>query len=430
MVDIVEKKEQKANLPKIPSLSGDIRHLIPTLGLRNYWYPLIQNNKVPKRKPIKISLLGDDLVVFRNKDKEVVALADICPHRGARLSEGHMHWPGYVSCPYHGWTFDGTGENVAVLSEGPNAAICGTAGTQAKHYPTKTLRGMVFVWVGEESPAPIEEDVPEEFFDDKSLLLFGIGDNDGYWDCNWEVALENSMDAHVNYLHRDSMVVLRGEFYARGARGEHPVFVGNGFGGLYENSSMENSNGGRNPKSDYYPNIDIKWPKSRWRRLWTWALKWNVSGAQGNVPAPKSIQWCGGHHLPGMFRTEFAYDLYTRMCVAVEEKKTRLFYYHCTYPKNRIQRWWQTFLYYVYHRYIIEYNFSNQDNSVMNNQSYNSPEALSITDSEVVQWRRFIVTKHFGGRNAEFAFKNPGNLSPQDVPMEMVSGGMSAKKKK
>ena len=69
--------------------------------------------------------------------------------------------------------------------------------------------------------------------------------------------LENSMDAHVNYLHRDSMVVLRGEFYARGARGEHPVFVGNGFGGLYENSSMENGNGGRNPKSDYYPNIGI-----------------------------------------------------------------------------------------------------------------------------------------------------------------------------
>ena len=131
-----------------------------------------------------------------------------------------------------------------------------------------------------------------------------------------------------------------------------------------------------------------------------------------------------------MFRTEFAYDLYTRMCVPVEEKKTRLFYYHCTYPKNIIQRWWQTLLYYVYHRYIIEYNFSDQDNSVMNNQSYNSPEALSITDSEVVQWRRFIVTKHFGGRNAKYEFKNPGNLSPEEIPMEMVSGVMSSRAKK
>ena len=57
MVDIVDKREQNSNSPKIPSLSGDIRHLIPTLGLRNYWYPLIQDKKVPKRKPIKISLM-------------------------------------------------------------------------------------------------------------------------------------------------------------------------------------------------------------------------------------------------------------------------------------------------------------------------------------------------------------------------------------
>ena len=190
------------------------------------------------------------------------------------------------------------------------------------------------------------------------------------------------MDSHVNYLHRDALVVLRGEFYSRGARGEHPVFVGNGFGGFFDNSSMENGTAGRNSKSDIYPELGFKWPKSRWRRFWTWALRWNVIGAQNNVPAPKDI------------------------------------------------RWWQTLLYYVYHRYIIEYNFSDQDNSVMNNQSYNSPEALSITDSEVVQWRRFIVTKHFGGRNAKYEFKNPGNLSPEEIPMEMVSGVMSSRAKK
>ncbi len=181
MVDIVDKREQKSNSPKIPSLSGDIRHLIPTLGLRNYWYPLIQDKKVPKRKPIKISLLGDDLAVFRNAEGSVVAVADICPHRGARLSEGHIHWPGYVSCPYHGWTFDETGKNVAVLSEGPGAAISGTSGTSAKKYPTNTLRGSVFVLVGEEEPAPIEEDVPEELFDETSLIICGTGSNDGYW---------------------------------------------------------------------------------------------------------------------------------------------------------------------------------------------------------------------------------------------------------
>jgi len=423
MVDTIDRNEKTSQPREIPSLSGDIRHLVPKLGLRNYWYPLIQDKKVPKRKPIEISLLGDDLAVFRDKDGTVAALASICPHRGARLAEGHIHWPGYVSCPYHGWTFDAKGTNVAVLSEGPEAAICGTAGTQARHYPTRTLRGMVFVWIGEEEAAPIEEDVPEEFFDEKSLLLFGNGGGGGYWNCNWEVALENSMDSHVNYLHRDALVVLRGEYYARGARGQHPVFVGNGFGGLYGDAAGPALTTERNSSQDSYPDLGFKWPKSRRRRFWTWAFKWNVRGTQANVPKPKTTEWCGGHHLPGMFRTEFAYDLYTRMCVPVEEKKTRLFYYHCTYPKNRVQRWVQTFLYYAYHRYVIEYNFSNQDNAVMNNQSYDAPEALSVTDSEVVQWRRLIVTKHFGGRNAEYKFRNPDNVPATEVPLSMVSGG-------
>ena len=42
----------------IPRLSGDIRHLIPKLGLREYWYPAIEDRSVGSRKPVKVSLLG------------------------------------------------------------------------------------------------------------------------------------------------------------------------------------------------------------------------------------------------------------------------------------------------------------------------------------------------------------------------------------
>src|SRR5439155_1640040 len=90
-----------------------------------------------------------------------------------------------------------------------------------------SVKGVVFVWIGDGDPAPIEEDVPEEFFDDQALILTG----QVYWRCNWEVALENSMDSHVNYVHRNALVVARAGFIARGAQGEHPIFVGNGFGG-------------------------------------------------------------------------------------------------------------------------------------------------------------------------------------------------------
>src|SRR5262245_3504880 len=49
----------------VPKLSGDIRPLIPKLGLRQYWYPAVAARKVGSRKPVKVSMLGEDLCLFR-----------------------------------------------------------------------------------------------------------------------------------------------------------------------------------------------------------------------------------------------------------------------------------------------------------------------------------------------------------------------------
>ena len=138
------------------------------------------------------------------------------------------------------------------------------------------------------------------------------------------------MDSHVNYVHRNAVVVARGGFIARGAQGEHPLYVGNGFGGdVAESNYMR-----RNPSQDFYAN-GWKWPKTNYRRFWTWLTKPLADRARRNIPPPKSARWCGGHHLPGMFRAEFGWDLYTRMCVPVEEHLTRVWYYHWTRPGAR-----------------------------------------------------------------------------------------------
>ena len=57
----------------------------------------------------------------------------------------------------------------------------------------------------------------------------------------------------------------------------------------------------------------------------------------------------------------------------------------------------------------------------MINQRYDSPEKLSSTDAEVIQWRRLVVTRHFGGRDAPFEYKNPDGLDPHAVPLSRVS---------
>ena len=71
----------------VPRLTGDIRHLAPKLGLREYWYPAIGAKRVSKRNPVQLKMLGDVVCLFRGRDGDVAAIQDVCPHRGALFSE-------------------------------------------------------------------------------------------------------------------------------------------------------------------------------------------------------------------------------------------------------------------------------------------------------------------------------------------------------
>lgn len=423
---------------RVPRLSGDIRHLVPKTGLREYWYPLIGFNRVPKKKALRVRMLGEDLCVFKGKG-EVYALTDICPHRGARLSEGDCHYDGTIACPYHGWVFDGEGRNVAVLSEGPNSIVCGKPGTEARSYKTIVLKGVVWVWMGDSEPAPPEEDIPEEFFNPDAYILW----NDRiHWHTNWEVALENSMDSHVQFLHRDNLKAL---FGAEGVQvggpiaGLRPVFTGNGFRGM---GPVRPATGIPNtPQQEarrFQDRVDFftwpngwRWPKHRFRASWAWfgGPLFNFFNIAAG-PTSGNELWGGGHHLPGMFRfgppntpakpgesflkrfltgrsNGGLVGLYTRQTVPVDEWLTRVWYHHYMLPKNSLHKAWIWFNYFTIGRWLSEYNFSQQDMSVMMHQSFNSPEKLSGTDAEVVQWRKLVVTKHFGGRNYPFEYENP-----------------------
>src|SRR5664279_3798223 len=97
---------------------------VPKLGFENYWYPVILASELA-RKPKPVRLLGQDVVLFRDRAR-LFALQDRCPHRGVKLSLGQCQYEGSgtISCPYHGWTFDGaTGNLVAALMEGPDSPI-------------------------------------------------------------------------------------------------------------------------------------------------------------------------------------------------------------------------------------------------------------------------------------------------------------------
>ena len=84
-----------------PTNPDDRRSRIPALGYREYWYPAVPDKDVSSKKPVGLRLLGEDITLFRDKNNEVQALWDYCPHRGVYLSWGDCFWNGFLSCPYH-----------------------------------------------------------------------------------------------------------------------------------------------------------------------------------------------------------------------------------------------------------------------------------------------------------------------------------------
>jgi phenylpropionate dioxygenase-like ring-hydroxylating dioxygenase large terminal subunit len=372
--------------------SAAIKTLIPELGLKEYWYPALDERKVGKR-PVGRKLLGENLVFFRAKDGRVVAATNTCPHRGGSLMHGDCHYQGTVACPYHGWVFDEQGECVAVLSEGPESSVPGTV--KLRMYPTATLKGFVFVWMGQGEPAPLQEDVPPEFFEDDDTLLFISVRN---WAVNWRVGLENSLDSHVMYVHRNAVLQLMEPIQQFGRVGYQPKVVnGRSCVGYLKDPPRS----GR----EFYPGVNGYWPKTEWRKLWLWAFRWRTNRLKRFRPFHEgNEEWgmyalvdgkyvrAGGHHLPSMFRFDFNGQMLTRFCVPVSEQLTQIVYAHAVRRRSWLGKLQSALYFHMFRNWALNINFSTQDYRVMATQDYDAPENLSTSDGEVVRWRRLLLS--------------------------------------
>lgn len=391
---------------------SDIREMIPAEGLREYWYPALHDRDVG-RKPVQRQMLGEKLAFFRDEDGSVVAVTDVCPHRGASMAEGDMHYPGTIACPYHGWVFNAKGDCIAVLSEGPDSRIPGKV--TIRTYPTRTLKGMVFVWMGEQAPAAIEEDVPPEFFEGPDTLVLT---SFRMWPVNWRLSLENSLDSHVMYVHRDALLQLREPVQQFGRFGYRPRVVNDRacLGYLSEQPIDDRQ---------YYPALKAYWPKSNWRKYWLWFFRWKASLRKPAPPFNDNDEWdmnttfkgkrvrSGGHHLPSMFRFQFGDAMYTRACIPTDANNTRIAYYHSVRRPNPLSALWERIWFRVFHDWAMNTNFSDQDYQVMEAQRYDTPEKLSGTDAQVIAWRKLLLRArgmpdnvlHPGGPGAETVYE-------------------------
>ncbi|MCF7548021.1 Rieske 2Fe-2S domain-containing protein [Pseudonocardia sp. WMMC193] len=171
------------------------------LGFRNYWYPTVFVHQVG-RAPLAVTVAGEKIVLVRDDTTGAIrGLHDRCPHRGVPLSLGRRQFPGTISCPYHGWTYGlADGELKAVITDGPDSPICGRLAVAT--YPVEIRLGLVFVWIGDGDPHPVERDLPRELTENALVL----GGRNEIRDGNWRFAAENGFDeGHAKYLHNTAL---------------------------------------------------------------------------------------------------------------------------------------------------------------------------------------------------------------------------------
>jgi phthalate 4,5-dioxygenase oxygenase subunit len=170
---------------------------------RRFWLPVMLADELPEPDcpPVRIRVLGEDLVAFRDTRGEVAFVAEACPHRGASLFFGRNEEAG-LRCVYHGWKFDVKGACVDMPSE-PADPSTGSGRTfkdkvRVRAYPTREWGGAIWVYMG---PTDLEPELPQ-------VEWALVPENHRFlkrWvhDVNYAQAMEGDIDtAHVPFLHR------------------------------------------------------------------------------------------------------------------------------------------------------------------------------------------------------------------------------------
>jgi phenylpropionate dioxygenase-like ring-hydroxylating dioxygenase large terminal subunit len=122
--------------------------------LNESWYVAATSSQVTAKKPFASTVMEEPIVLFRDAKGRPAALLDRCLHRNAALSEGDL-FDGCIGCPYHGWTYDASGECVTVPSEGPDAPP--RVSRRVERFPCVEQDGLVWVWMGDPDLATTKE---------------------------------------------------------------------------------------------------------------------------------------------------------------------------------------------------------------------------------------------------------------------------------
>jgi phenylpropionate dioxygenase-like ring-hydroxylating dioxygenase large terminal subunit len=166
--------------------------------LRHYWMPALMSSELPRPDgdPMRLRLLGENLIAFRDSSGKVGIIQNGCPHRGASLFYGRVE-DGGLRCVYHGWKFNTAGKCLEMPLEPPENNFKDKV--RARAYPTHEQSGIVWAYMGPRTTPPPLPDLEATRQTETQLTL-------AMRECNWVQAMEADLDTgHVSYLHWGSI---------------------------------------------------------------------------------------------------------------------------------------------------------------------------------------------------------------------------------
>ena len=161
--------------------------------MRRYWQPIGAAVDLESKWTRRVRLLGEDLVIFKDRQGRLGLIAEQCPHRRASFAHGIPTENG-IRCPYHGWEYNAQGKCIHQPNEQDKCAFRDKVSTDA--YPVQEMGGMLFAYMGPQ-PQPL---LPrwDGFVAQGTIRIMGRT----ILPINWLQIMENSLDpVHTEWLH-------------------------------------------------------------------------------------------------------------------------------------------------------------------------------------------------------------------------------------
>jgi phenylpropionate dioxygenase-like ring-hydroxylating dioxygenase large terminal subunit len=169
----------------------------PTDMIYNQWYVILESKELKRNKPLRIKRFSESLVLWRDENRDVACISDLCCHRGASLSCGKII-DGRLECPFHGFIYDKTGIVRVIPANGKNKPA--PESMKVRSYRSFEAYGLIWLWWGD------NDKITGDPFYFEELGHFSYSSFKDHWNIHYSRAIENQLDVvHLPFVHKTTI---------------------------------------------------------------------------------------------------------------------------------------------------------------------------------------------------------------------------------